>query len=135
MFERCLYFNLNALSRKVNKLWDQAFAELELSPAHAYLLRVVLANPGITQQAIAAELSLEKSTIARFVESLEKRDLIQRLKSGREQLVYPTPQSEAMGQRLEQIGEALYQQMLERFGDEALVKLVADLRVGSHRLS
>ena len=60
MFERCLYFNLNALTRRVNKIWGQAFQALGLSPSHAYLLRVVLATPGMTQQEIAAELGLEK---------------------------------------------------------------------------
>jgi DNA-binding MarR family transcriptional regulator len=128
MFERCLYFNLNALTRKVNKIWDQAFEEFSLSPAHAYLLRMVLANPGITQQEIAAELKLEKSTVARFVEALESKGYLLRNKSGREQFVFPTDMANGIGERLEQQGNALYQQMTESLGKSALVKLVGDLR-------
>jgi DNA-binding MarR family transcriptional regulator len=134
MFERCLYFNLNALTRKVNKIWEQAFQEFDLSPAHAYLLRVVLANPGITQQGIATELKLEKSTIARFVEALEEKGYLLRNKSGREQLVFPTEAAQAIGERLEQQGKALYQQMLDNLGQDSVVKLVGDLREISSKL-
>jgi DNA-binding MarR family transcriptional regulator len=128
MFERCLFFNLNALTRKVNKIWDQAFQEFGLSPAHAYLLRVVLANPGITQQGIAAELKLEKSTVARFVEALEDKGYLLRNKSGREQFVFPSEEAKAIGERLELQGNALYRQMTESLGKDALVQLIGDLR-------
>jgi DNA-binding MarR family transcriptional regulator len=135
MFERCLYFNLNALTRKVNKIWEQAFQEFDLSPAHAYLLRVVLANPGITQQGIATELKLEKSTIARFVEALEDKGYLLRNKSGREQFVFPTDAAQAIGEQLEQQGKALYQRMLDNLGQDSVVKLVGDLREVSSKLN
>lgn len=128
MFERCLYFNLNALTRKVNKIWDQAFQEFGLSPAHAYLLRVVLANPGITQQGIATELKLEKSTVTRFVDALEKKGFLLRRKSGREQMVYPTEKAKDIHVKLEAQGNALYQQMLESLGKDNLTELVSELR-------
>lgn len=128
MFERCLYFNLNALTRKVNKIWDQAFQEFGLSPAHAYLLRVVLVNPGITQQGIAAELKLEKSTVTRFVEALEEKGYLLRNKSGREQFVFPTEAAKTIGERLEQQGNALYRRMTESLGKGALAQLVGELR-------
>jgi len=134
MFERCLYFNLNALTRKVNKIWEQAFQEFGLSPAHAYLLRVVLANPGITQQGIAAELKLEKSTIARFAEALEEKGYLLRNKSGREQFVFPTEAAQAIGAQLEQQGKALYQMMMESLGKDGLVHLVGDLRATGSKL-
>lgn len=134
MFERCLYFNLNALTRKVNKIWEQAFQEFGLSPAHAYLLRAVLANPGMTQQAIADELKLEKSTVARFVEALEAKGFLLRSKSGREQFVFPGQAAKDIGERLEQQGNALYRHMTESLGKDALVHLVGDLRETGNKL-
>lgn len=128
MFERCLYFNLNALTRKVNKIWDQAFQDLGLSPSHAYLLRVVLATPGITQQGIANELKLEKSTITRFIEALERKGYLKRIKSGREQNVYPTKAATDIFDQLEQQGNALYQRMTKDLGESPLTKLVGELR-------
>ncbi len=52
MFEQCLYFNLNALTRRINRMWNDAFASMELSPAHAYLLRLVLDEPGLSPKQI-----------------------------------------------------------------------------------
>ena len=128
MFERCLYFNLNALNRRVNNIWEQAFDEFELSPSHAYLLRAVLTEPGMTQQSIAQELKLEKSTITRFIGALERKGLLVRIKSGREQRVYPAKAAKRIQTELEAQGNSLYQQMIETLGKDALVKLVGDLR-------
>jgi DNA-binding MarR family transcriptional regulator len=129
MFERCLYFNLNALTRKVNKIWDQAFQDLGLSPSHAYLLRVVLATQGI-----ANELKLEKSTITRFIGALESKGYLQRVKSGREQNVYPTKAATDIFDQLEQQGNALYQRMTKDLGESPLTKLVGELRNTGARL-
>jgi DNA-binding MarR family transcriptional regulator len=134
MFERCLYFNLNALTRKVNKIWEQAFQEFGLSPAHAYLLRVVLANPGITQQGIATELKLEKSTITRFIGVLEQKGYLLRSKSGREQFVFPTQAAKAIDEQLEAQGDALYRAMVETLGKKAMTGLVSDLREAGGKL-
>lgn len=135
MFERCLYFNLNAASRRVNKIWEQAFKDLGLSPAHAYLLRVVLENPGITQQGIATELRLERSTVTRFVEALEIRGYLMRNKSGRERLVYPTQACKEIADGLEQRGNALYRQMVDSLGKGTVVHLVDELRSAGSKLS
>lgn len=134
MFERCLYFNLNALTRRVNKIWGQAFEKFDLSPSHAYLLRAVLAEPGMTQQSIAKELKLEKSTITRFIEGLESKDLLVRVKSGREQQVYPTETAKRIQDKLEAQGNTLYQQMIDSLGKGSLLKLVDNLRSFNQRL-
>ncbi|QYZ65248.1 MAG: hypothetical protein OI74_07885 [Gammaproteobacteria bacterium (ex Lamellibrachia satsuma)] len=134
MFERCLYFNLNALTRKVNRVWARAFEDLGLSPAHAYLLRVVLEKPGTSQQAIATELQLEKSTVARFIESLEGRGYLRRDKAGREQLVYPSQNAMAIAEELQRRGDQLYRRMIKDLGKNDMAKLVKDLRVASGRV-
>ena len=135
MFERCLYFNLNALTRKVNKIWGQAFQELGLSPSHAYLLRVVLASPGISQQEIATELALEKSTITRFIDVLEKKGYLKRIKTGREQTIHPTQMATDIFAMLEQQGDSLYQRMTENLGKDPLVELVGELRKTANKLN
>jgi len=128
MFERCLYFNTNALARQVNKLWEQAFDDLGLSPAHAYLLRLVLDQPGISQGRIAEELKLEKSTVTRFVDSLEQRGYMNRIKSGREVEIIPTQKCKNIGRQLQSRGDALYKQMSELIGKRNLTDLVKQLR-------
>jgi len=132
MFERCLYFNINALTRAVNRIWDEAFAEFNLSPSHAYLLRLVLAEPGLTPKQISQQLKLEKSTITRFLDALGKQGLINRKKSitgdAREQSIHPTRKALNIAEQLETQGDALYQKMIKSIGKQKLTGLVSELR-------
>ena len=128
MFERCLYFNVNALARRVNTIWDEAFSEFELSPAHAYLLRLLLEQPGLTQTQIAQELKLEKSTVTRFVTVLLKKKLVIREKHGREVLAYPTKKAKALQRQLNARGDELYKKMINSLGKREMTSLVGDLR-------
>lgn len=132
MFERCLYFNSNALARRVNREWEAAYGELDLSPAHAYLLRLILAQPGLTQKQIGEALGLEKSTITRFVATLEKRGLLRRTQGGDDDgrviQVMPTAKARRLQARLEQIGEQLYQRMRQILGREHMDSFVGELR-------
>ena len=132
MFERCLYFNVNALTRKINQIWKQAFQEVGLSPSHAYLLRLVLSSPGLSQRMIADELKLEKSTVTRFINKLEDDGYLTREippeRSTREHNIYPTPKAQQLSEQLEEIGDALYNRMTHTLGDNELQQLVANLR-------
>ena len=138
MFERCLYFNINALARQVNSIWDEAFAEFDLSPAHAYLLRLVLSQPGIAQKYIAAELKLEKSTVTRFVDVLQEKGLVVRKKTAegdpREQNIFPTAKTLKIGDKLNAKGDALYKKMLTRLGSDNLKTMVEMLRSTAQKL-
>lgn len=134
MFERCLYFNVNALTRKVNGIWDRAFEDLELSPAHAYLLRLMLSRPGISQKDIATELRLEKSTVTRFIDVLEEKGYLKRNKVNREQIIYPTRAAAKIEKELNRRGDALYRKMLRDVGKTDLVGLVGQLRETGKKL-
>jgi MarR family transcriptional regulator, organic hydroperoxide resistance regulator len=131
MFDRCLYFNLNVLNRKVLALWEDAFASVGLSPAHGYMLRLVLDRPGLSQQEIANDLGLEKSTVARFVSRLEAKGLVRR-EAGetdpRQKAVYPTAAAIELAPRLREIGDELYASMSRTFGLEDLRTSVNLLR-------
>lgn len=139
MFERCLYFNVNALARTVNRMWEEAFKELGLSPAHAYLLRLVLAEPGVSHKTLSAELRLEKSTITRFIDTLEEKGYLKRSKLGaidhREQRVFPTEKARRIKTTLEKTGDTLYQRMCSTFGESELKSLVLRLREATRNLS
>jgi DNA-binding MarR family transcriptional regulator len=138
MFDRCLYFNVNALARVVNKQWNKAFAEFDLSPAHGYLLRLVLSEPGISQKNLAKELKLEKSTITRFVDTLQKKHLVVRKKTstdGREHAIHPTNKALKIQGLLEAKGNELYQKMVASIGQEQLTSLVGQLKQSEKKLS
>lgn len=138
MFDRCLYFNVNALARVVNKKWAEAFNQYDLSPAHGYMLRVVLNEPGISQKQLADELRLEKSTITRFVDVLQNKGLVVRQKSSKENArelsIYATKKATKLHDELEALGDKLYQTMISNIGEKDLKLLVSKLRESTKKL-
>ena len=131
MFERCLYFNTQNLARTVERLWTEEFKQYGLSPAHAYLLRLVLAEPGLLQRDIAQQLGLSKSTVTRFIDSLAERGYVSRKYSnsdGRESVIYPERKALALHKQLEASGTKLYKRMLAALGEETMQSAVAQQR-------
>lgn len=131
MFEECLYFNSNALARTVTRIWTDAYRQFDLSPPHAFLLRVVLAKPGLLPRELAEELNLSRSTITRFLDSLEQRDLLIRTpteKDGRELQIFPTKAAKTIHQQLDDTGKELTRLMGEIAGKGELSQIVFKLR-------
>ena len=69
-FSKCLYFSSQALARKVEKLAIESWKPTGLSPSHAYLLILVLREPGLQPTTVGEQLQLTPSTITRLVEKL-----------------------------------------------------------------
>ena len=137
MFEKCIYFNTNALARHINKIWDDAFKPFGLSPSHAYVLRVVLDQPGISMKQIAETLELAPSTVSRFVESLINKNLLNRKLDDtdkRGMRIYPTTDAKKMHKKLEQTGQALYSSMNKLIGKKAFSELVSDMKTTRDKL-
>ena len=137
LFSRCLYFNSNALTRKLNARWNHAFDKFDLSPSHGYLLRLILSSPGLSQQAISDQLNLEKSTVARFLSKLESDKLVERRESKgdpRQKCVYPSKQAIGMEDDLLTLGDELYLSMCEKIGAHNVRKIVASLREVADKL-
>lgn len=132
MFDRCLYFNTNHLARLIEKRWKDAYSELELAPAHAYLLRLVLEQPGLLQKDIAQLLHLDKSTITRFVQKMSDAGYLKRKlpASGnlKEQAIFPTPKAKKIEQALNDIGDQLYASMKSLLSEKDLMQLVASIK-------
>lgn len=131
MFDRCLYFNLNVLTRTITRIWEEAFQRLGLSPSHAYLLRLVLGEPGITQKRVAQALGLAPSTVTRFVDALAAKGLLERgpnAADARESALYPTAAGQALEAELDATGQALFQHMRSTLGAERFDQLVTTLR-------
>lgn len=131
MFEECLYFNSNALARTVTRIWTEAYKSFDLSPPHAFLLRVVLAKPGLMPRELAAELTLSRSTVTRFLDSLEKRGLLVRkmtAQDGREVQIFPTKSAQSIHDELDQTGEKLSRLMHELIGRQEVSDAITNLR-------
>ena len=94
MFDHCLYFNTTALARRLEQEWSTAFAAFGLTPPQAFMLRAVLARPGLLQRELSAELAIAKSTATRALDFLSDKGYIERRPGtgdGREKCIFPTP--------------------------------------------
>ena len=136
MFERCLYFNSNSLVRKLNRIWDEAYQETGLSAPHAYMLRMVAAEPGLTQKEIAEQLQLEKSTITRFANSLIEKGLIvkQVAEDGRKNSLAATKKGNKLADKLNLIGDNLYKQMQQKLGLQNIKQTLEQVKTTAKKL-
>ncbi|MCW8932823.1 MAG: MarR family transcriptional regulator [Gammaproteobacteria bacterium] len=131
MFEECLYFNTNALARTVTRIWTDKYRQFDLSPPHAFLLRTVLSNPGMFPRELANELNLTRSTITRFLDSLENNGFLIRKATetdGREVKIYPTPKAKKIHTQLNNTGKELTQLMGQILGEDELSEIVSNIR-------
>ncbi|WP_274654811.1 MarR family winged helix-turn-helix transcriptional regulator [Paenibacillus humicola] len=92
----CLFFTSNRLSRIITKIAEEEFASTGLTPMYGYLVRLVVSAPGISQKELSEKLSITPSTLTRFVDKLEGKQLVERKVNGKTVLVYPTPKGEAL---------------------------------------
>ncbi len=101
-FSKCMYFSSGALARKMEKLAIESWKKIGLSPSHAYLLLMVLEDPGMQPGALADELQLSPSTITRLIEKLEEKKLVIRTTEGKLTNVYPTPRAKELLPQMKQ---------------------------------
>ena len=95
-FDGCLYFSLSRLQRHINKLAEDAFADIGLAPSHAFLLMALAEQKKCSASDLSELLGLAPSTITRFVDKLEKQGFCVRELEGRVSYTSIT----AKGQRL-----------------------------------
>jgi MarR family transcriptional regulator, organic hydroperoxide resistance regulator len=119
-----MYFSSQAMARKVEKLAQQSWKKVDLSPSHAYLLMMVLEEPGIQPTALVEELLLTPSTITRLIEKLEEKKLVVRTMEGKITNVYPTPKAKELLPKMHQCLEEFYQAYSSILGKEESMQMV-----------
>jgi DNA-binding MarR family transcriptional regulator len=95
-FCNCLYFTANRLARLMNKMAEEEFAPIGLSPTYAFLIMVVTEYPGINQKDLSEKLHIAPSTCTRFVDKLISKDIVEKKQEGKQVLVFPTEKSNEM---------------------------------------
>lgn len=110
MFDHCLYFNTTALARRLEREWTDAFAPFDLSPPQAFMLRVILAKPGLLQRELAAELAIARPTATRALDHLQSKGLVERTGrdgDARETCINPTRKATALHAALDAASAAV----------------------------
>lgn len=121
---KCIYFSSNALARKIEKLAQQSWKEVDLSPSHAYLLMLALEQPGIQPTELVNQLLLTPSTITRLIEKLEEKKLVVRTTEGKLTNVYPTPKAKQLLPQLMKCRDKFFQSYSSLLGQEDSARLV-----------
>jgi DNA-binding MarR family transcriptional regulator len=132
---QCLYFTANALARKIEKLAQESWSKVDLSPSHAYLVMLVIEEPGIQPTALAEHLQLQPSTITRLIEKLEEKKLLVRITEGKITNVYPTPKGKDLLPRLRECVNEFYNSYSAILGKEESAKLVQTIGKFADKLS
>ncbi|HYH13798.1 MAG TPA: MarR family transcriptional regulator [Flavisolibacter sp.] len=129
-YGQCLYFTSAALARKVDKLAQASWKQVDLSPSHGYLLLSILEEPGMQPTALAEQLQLQPSTITRLIEKLEEKKLVIRTTEGKLTNVYPTPRAKDLLPRMKACIEEFsghYMKLLGAKESAAIVQQIANL--------
>lgn len=133
-YKECLYFSANVLARKIEKLASASWKKVNLSPSHAYLLLIVLEEPGVQPGTLSGELQLTPSTITRLVEKLEEKELVVRTTSGKLTNLYPTPKAKKLLPELVNCVKDFQQQYTAILGGEESARLVHNIHKLANKL-
>jgi DNA-binding MarR family transcriptional regulator len=131
MFDHCLYFNTTALARRLEQEWADAFAAFDLTPPQAFMLRAVLARPGMLQRELSEQLSIAKSTATRALDVLAAKGFIERQAGegdGREKAIMPTAQAAAIHAELEKASGAVTARLRKLMGTAGFTDSVSTIK-------
>jgi len=130
----CMYFTANRLSRAITRIADEAFATTGLAPAYGYVIRLVMASPGIMQKDLSEKLCIAPSTLTRFVDKLEVKQLVTRQVQGKTVRVYPTDKAKELLPVLLEASRNLKNKYDQVLGEEFATLLNSDILAASQQL-
>jgi len=131
MFDHCLYFNTTSLARVVEREWTQAFKPFGVTPPQGFLLRLVLARPGLSQAEIAGELTISRPTATRLIDGLQALDLVERRDAGvdaRHWALFPTKKSQALHDGINAASAAVTRRIQQQIGKDEFLETVGKVR-------
>lgn len=134
LYSKCLYFTANALARKVEKLAIDNWKKVDLSPSHAYLLLLVLTEPGIAAGCAADQLQLTPSTITRLIEKLEKKKLLIRAAEGKQTNLYPTQKARDLKPAMKSCVNEFHEKYVSILGDKESNLLIQNMHMIADKL-
>lgn len=130
--ERSLGFLFADISRLARKEFDRRVRDLGLTRAQWLFLYYLARQPGCTQSELAEVLQMEKITISRQANRLEKAGWIARSDHSNDARAYRlvlTPRAERIISRLEERADRLRDDYLVGISSPRRTNLIADLTV------
>jgi MarR family transcriptional regulator, organic hydroperoxide resistance regulator len=124
---QCLHYSANALARVITKMAEEEFAVTGLAPSYAFLLMAVNSNPGIHAGELAELMMLTPSTVSRLIEKMEGQSLLKRVNEGRTTLIFPTPASVELNEKIKTAWLSLYNRYIAVLGEEEATLLTSKI--------
>ena len=81
-------FLLNKSARIIREMNNAALAPLGLSVRELGLLRIIASEGPLSQQALGERHNTDRTTIVELIDTLEKRDLVQRIVNAKDRRAY-----------------------------------------------
>lgn len=125
LLHHCLYFTANSLSRIITRMAEEEFRKTGLSPSHAFLMMLVMDEPGIGQKSLCEQLNLAPSTVTRFVDALLHKGYLTRQTEGKTANIYPTEKGSGLRDDIDAAWKRLHQRYADILGLEAGDELTA----------
>lgn len=129
-FDRSLGFILSDISRLARREFDRRVRSLRLTRAQWLFLYHLGREAGCTQSEMAERLQMERISVSRQAERLERAGWIRRLDSredGRAYRLHLTPRAERMVDRLAEAAEQLREEYLQGIPAARREQLIDDL--------
>src|SRR3981081_1639230 len=97
-------FLLAQLGAHASGQFAKRLEPLGFTPAHAGIFRIIAANPGLSQQELAAKLGMYASRLVAVIDDLETRGLIERQPSNTDRRLYALHLTKSGREQLSAIG-------------------------------
>ena len=130
----CLYFTANRFARNMTKLAESTFDFDDLAPSYLYMIMTVKFHPGITQKDLCQKLSIAPSTSTRFIDKLEKQQLVLRKVNGKETYISLTESGEEVYKQFQSSLKELFDAYSDVLGREFSLDLSKMLHEASIKM-
>ena len=122
--------NINTISRCAHAYRSDSFGGSGLGPSHYFYVLQICNNPGISQEQLAKNLYINKSSVTRAIDALEENGFAKRHGCDADKritLVYPTEKAMEMLPTVKQIADSWNQFLLSDLSDEERDQFLATL--------
>nr|WP_283242706.1 MarR family transcriptional regulator [Marinifilum caeruleilacunae] len=106
---------------------DEEFRFIGLAPSYAYLMLLVVDQPGSSQNELSKKMNLKSSTLTRFFDKLVQRGLVERIQNGREINIYATDKGHKTRVLIDSALNNLHKKYSLVLGENFATKLTADI--------
>lgn len=129
LLSNCLYFTAHHLARIINRMAEEEFGRIGLSPTYGFLMVAILENEGTTHNELSRVMHLMPSTMTRLIDKLVYKKLVVRKQDGRTVRIYATEAGRKLRGEIDEAWARLhdrYAKVLGREEGDRLTKEVYD---------